>query len=77
MEDNEVSVPRGRALSTGGESLSTSGEVCQGVSTAVGWGGGVLSGALPEEGLPGGRTWWRHGPYSTPLHRAEGMEPGT
>lgn len=58
-------------------SLSTSCEVCQGVFTAVGWGGGVLFEPLPEEGVPGGGTRWRHGPYSTPLHRAEGMEPGT
>lgn len=47
------------------------------MSSAVGWGGGVLSRPLPEEGLSGSGTWWRHCPYSTPLHRAEGMEPGT
>lgn len=58
-------------------SLSTSGEVYQKVSSAAGWAGGLLSRSLSEEGVPGGRTWWRDGPHSTQLHRAEGMEPGT
>ena len=48
--------------------------VSEGVSVcAAGWGGGVLSGPVPEEGIPGGRTWWRYRPHSTPLHRVTGM----